>query len=254
MDYLAGIHAKLGRANETLCELKREIDIFLDNPAHFKREKGFLVSPLEYTFRISQLTDGPPTKLSILTGEIIHHYRSCLDIMICALVERGGGTLKKQMFPMFISKTGFESKRESYIGGISVGAAAIVEEVQPFQEAQPNASALYFLHDLDIKDKHIIPISIIAKAETGPEFTLDAPTPVEIHRLSGGSPAALTQGGVDLFSFHLNSPCPGLMIEGTIDVEVGIPIQARHQPLVPTIELLRSRVSNILQRLAKELD
>jgi len=74
---IAGINEKLKRANETIGNLKTEVTRF------FKRGKSPIggrhsVDSLQKA--VARITQQPiPPRFAVLTGEVIHHLRSCLD-------------------------------------------------------------------------------------------------------------------------------------------------------------------------------
>jgi len=157
-DQLAGIEAKLNRANENIRHLEVEIARHLKtSKAAFRRKKN-LESLIKATVQLSE--QEVPLLLSVLAGEIVHHWRSILDHIIWQLsspAERRGHPDRIE-FPVFTEEPldkDAATRYERKIKGVSsVAALKLIRELQPYNRTNPLDDPLTIIHDLDRFDKH----------------------------------------------------------------------------------------------------
>jgi hypothetical protein len=154
------VRAKLDRAFETLGCLRREIERFLDDgpgPMSFNRDAADFARQVR-----AHSNRALPMRFSILSGEVVHHLRSCLDHIIWALadsqVKSGPGAAKLE-FPIFHAKPSNKSSFDRKIAGVPDGARQIIERLQPYHRPEailtgPLNDPLWVIHDLDRVDKH----------------------------------------------------------------------------------------------------
>ena len=92
---LAGCWAKVKRAKECIKNLNVEITAFLGSEPKPYRVVGKQDEQTgEYAF-IASCPSLPP-RFAVLIGEIIHHLRSSLDHLLCALVTQNGASITKK--------------------------------------------------------------------------------------------------------------------------------------------------------------
>jgi hypothetical protein len=159
---LDGVWGKLERANENIFNLEREISAFLQdgtNPVIPNDEAGAIQEAVEsHTKRVI------PLRFSILSGEIIHHLRSCLDHIAWELssADQRASHPTRIEFPIYVSKPidkGEISRYERKVEGISDHGRRIIEAMQPYNRPPailtgPQADPLWIIHEMDTTDKH----------------------------------------------------------------------------------------------------
>src|SRR5277367_435406 len=153
-----GIAEKLNRSNENIRNLESEIAAFFDEskyPLLSDDNQKVISEAVEY-HRSRQI----PPRFSILSGEIIHHLRSCLDHLIWHFSDvTYRETSKNRKFIEFpiLEKppSDVSTQYERKIQGITNTAVrSLIEECQPYKRPNPNESLLLAVHSMDIVDKH----------------------------------------------------------------------------------------------------
>jgi len=160
---LDGIQEKLERANENILNLEREIAAFLQDgtyPVIPNDELGAFQEAIEsHTNRII------PRRFGILSGEIIHQLRSCLDHIAWELSSAEKRTIDPRgiEFPVYASKPVEKREIRRYerkVEGISEPGRKIIEALQPYHRdpafmlTGPHSDPLWIIHDMDATDKH----------------------------------------------------------------------------------------------------
>jgi hypothetical protein len=106
-----------------------------------------------------------------MAGEIIHHLRSSLDHLICALVLQNNVVNSRHGFPICSNDERFnEARNRGKIEGLSAAAQAIVERLQPYRNAifrnTVSDHPLMILHEFNNTDKHRLLAVIVSAART----------------------------------------------------------------------------------------
>jgi hypothetical protein len=164
MDHpLDGVHGKLERAHENIVNLEREIRAFLETgpyPVIPNDDPKVIQEALKaHANRVI------PIRFSVLSGEIIHQLRSCLDHIAWQLSpqQRRESAPTAIEFPIFISKPADKDTIKGYerkVKGISDCGLRLIESLQPYHRdpscalTGPANHALWIIHDLDRIDKH----------------------------------------------------------------------------------------------------
>lgn len=165
-----GIGQRLKRANENIDNLESEISRFFKEckyPRIPDPKDEMWQDAIDYHLALSI-----PRRFSILTGEIIHHWRSCLDhiVWIFSSAEYRAQHETLIQFPIFRKPldTKHLKRFEGQIGGIPNPGPVRdrICEMQPYNFT-PNAldSPLWIIHDMDIVDKHQELVIVHAAAE-----------------------------------------------------------------------------------------
>jgi len=144
------VRAKVARALELLLQLDEQLHVYLDaDPVTLQRQ----VQPDGQTVAIVlRVTRPPPTELSVLVGEVAHQLRSALDLLAYGLVQAAGNTpTRLTSFPVLTARVGGGLKVH---GGVAPAALAVIEELQPYEHADPDAHPLHVLTTLWNVDKH----------------------------------------------------------------------------------------------------
>lgn len=152
----AGITAKLKRASEVLQTIREEAAQYIVPGEYGPRvsveqsipERGGQPGIACRAF----LEPGPPPRLGVLCGDVVHNLRSALDHLANCLVVANGGTPKEgsggTQFPIGSPERVSIADMEGR--GISATAMRLVRDVQPGASTDP----LAILNELSNVDKH----------------------------------------------------------------------------------------------------
>jgi hypothetical protein len=218
---LDGCQAKLERAHESIISLEIEIQKHLKESPLPKVIGAFKPDGLIYEFTAY---GGPltPLRFQVITGEIIHQLRSCLDHLVYALViHNGNKPSTENQFPIFSKESDFKSRLKGKLQGISHTAVEKITGMQPFRQQIPNDSTLKVVSDLNNQDKHNLLIVVAAAAILKKEIIIDTDTEiakrldregqeVKIVNFISTDPLKkkLTDEGTVFFSIQLAEPAP----------------------------------------------
>jgi hypothetical protein len=164
-DQLAGIEEKLKRADENILNLGIEISAFIKsspdagvtNPKANRTQQWINV----HKDRVI------PPRFGVLAGEIVHHWRSCLDHIAWGLssddYRRDNETAIA--FPIYINPPNKKTqpRYDRYVEGITNPAALkLITDLQPHKTTNPIDDALAIIHELDRVDKHHTLVLVVA--------------------------------------------------------------------------------------------
>lgn len=153
---LDGPRLKVVRAREHLQELNLCQSRFFESDAYEIADQ-FDAQMGKHVFRISVLKNPPVHRLAALTGDCIHNLRSALDHLVWRLAEDFSGPKDDDtttQFPIFKSEEGFEARGVNQITRVGPGATAVIRLLQPFHDDDPRVNPLWFIRELDNRDKH----------------------------------------------------------------------------------------------------
>ncbi len=109
-----------------------------------------------------------PRKAANAFADSIHNFRSCLDIIVCTLIENDGYTCGTgHGFPAVNKEGDWRSALGSRLLNFPAAWERVIKDAQPFQYgAEATIHPLYFLHNLDIRSKHrvLLPLKITTLA------------------------------------------------------------------------------------------
>lgn len=152
----AGIGEKLKRAKENIGNLDLEIATFFqecDYPVIPENDLKLLLQAIEYHKNLPI-----PLRFSVLSGEIVHHLRSCLDHVVWHFTVLPVKNVRKIEFPVFDERPINHDSRRLFKGKIegvaNTNVRSLIERLQPYNSAQPFDDPLWIIHDFDITDKH----------------------------------------------------------------------------------------------------
>jgi hypothetical protein len=153
-----GIKEKLERAKENILNLQAEIHRFFQDgeyPTLPQDNKEMLLKAIAYhKERII------PLRFSVLSGEIIHHLRSCFDHVVW---QFSTPAYRKERFweiefPILEARPVDKKSVGRYNGkieGITKSAVrGLIERLQPYNAPDPTDSPLLIIHKMDVFDKH----------------------------------------------------------------------------------------------------
>lgn len=162
---LAGIGAKLERADEHMRTLHEEMDAWdAERPYRLAREVHD--HGCKHLYRL-KLLKPIPVAWAVILGEVVHDLRSALDQAVYWLtVDWTGRRLEGTAFPVKRSRAAFFHKTKKgdwasdsgmfKVRGVGPGPLAFVERLQPYPQRLRNdvCFAVRSLHDFSNQDKH----------------------------------------------------------------------------------------------------
>ncbi len=146
---------KLEWAKKHIGDLEQEILLF-------KGKEPYIVFPDDETetgdlvYRFQQLFPIPET-ISLLVGDGVHNLRSALDHVAYVVAEKYGLAGNEVYFPIASGRKGFEAKARSVCPAGS-SEDALLQALMPYNGGN---DYFWFLHRLDIHDKHKLLISAV---------------------------------------------------------------------------------------------
>jgi hypothetical protein len=156
MQQFSGIAEKLVRAKENLFNLYSEIERFFeegDYPVLPQNDRKALLKAIAY-----HKNRVIPPRFAVLSGELIHHLRSCFDHVAWHFSVLPVKNVRKIEFPVFEAAPINHDGRKLFEGKIAgiadTNARALIERLQPHNAADPLNDPLWIIHDFDIVDKH----------------------------------------------------------------------------------------------------
>lgn len=239
-DPLDAINAKLQRADETIQNLGLQIDDFLSaDPPPCVIRSGFFDDPKKYIF-MARGAVPIPLRFSVLAGEIVHHFRSCLDHLVVQLAAaEGQHPLNNHQFPICRKREKFKkSVAGGQLKGISKAAFRRIVAVQPYRHPTPDDTTINAIHKLDVRDKHSLLVVVAQTTKVGKEVRLGSTT-VEVAITHLGDPTArvMTHEEVEVFSITLEEPAPDFRADTDFVTQVAL-TDAGSQQFMPVIPLL----------------
>lgn len=150
------IFVKLQRADDLLQELGNGIDAYLNtDPKPHRVVKGFIEDPNRYSF-FAESVRPIPLLVALMSGEIVHHCRSCLDHLVVKVAAANGQELlSSHQFPVCKDIRAFRNDfKRGRLTGLPFGALRNILKLQQFQSEDPEKSILHAIHKTDIRDKH----------------------------------------------------------------------------------------------------
>jgi hypothetical protein len=152
--------AKLRRAEELTALLADELRTFFANSAPLidvvrdtKTGQGRVV--------VTRVTR-PPTRFSVIAGEVLHNLRSCLDQTVYQLIlfnTRKPPTYRTYEFPIYCTEKQFQDNIYRKLRDVSPEAIKRITQLQPFNFERPRQTSLYVLNELNMVDKHRLVLS-----------------------------------------------------------------------------------------------
>ncbi len=257
---LAGIEAKIERADEHINILKKEIKTLIDT---FQIVSDPNDDATESILRI--VGSEPPLRLAIITGEIVHQLRSSLDHLVWQLVIANKNTPTRQhQFPICDTRKDFESACErDNIKGISSSAKSIIESRQPYSKSKDvNKNFLHVLREIDNSDKHRLLTFLVAKGvprelKIGTVKSLKKKNsdPITIIDISLPSKAQrISDEGAETLRLQFDKPEPNVNVTGKpiIKIVFGDLGEMTDQQILYIIQQLRKKVYDLINSFQSE--
>lgn len=178
--------------------------------------------------------DPLPIEWGLLIGDVAHNYRSCLDHIAWALVQRGrtppasltAKARSKIYFPIYLHRLEFTNALGSKLPGVRRADIAIVRRDQPYHEGKRRRDrhALAVLHRLSNDDKHrsVQPASVAPQSAT---YDLQDVRDCRVTRIPQNFVLWETlQVGTQLAPIYVrkNGPNPDLKVHGGLAIQPGL--------------------------------
>ncbi len=250
---LAGVEAKIRRADQHLTELQGETDrLFRD---HYRIERGFDVESRQYRFTALGAHD-VPARLAVIVGEIVHQLRSSLDHVVTQLHEigPGGGDPTKLAFPICRTPQQFTAAVDrGQLRGLPAPMIREISAVQPYvtTPSQPEQATLWQLHELDIVDKHRILAVVVAAVQFPGKVGIAATKAMTITGISPPPNFRVrpSPAGAVVFSIDFVESDPGMHIDADCQFELtfGGPALLHDLPVLTVLTQMRARVVDIIR-------
>jgi hypothetical protein len=245
---LDGIWAYIDRAKESIDYLNTWIvEILRENPQPYRVSGEFEGNRREYVVKVFGELN-VPLRVAVIAGEIIHHLRSSLDHLICALAINEGVAPEdtgRLQFPICSTPEKFEEAvKKGQINGISTNAYDFIKAIQPYNTNNGfEASKLYWLHHWDNADKHRLLIVFGAAVFMGLESSFRIINNSDkVNQIIGVKPqppffCEVSNDGEELVRFLFAEP------HSDVEIEINIVPQIVFKEIVPlnsigVIELL----------------
>jgi hypothetical protein len=178
IEAIAGIQAKLERADQSIQNLNSEITAFINDRPN-RAVPGDKRQAAEEWWQ-DRLKKTIPPRFSVVTGEIIHHFRSALDHVAWDL---SADTYRRSNerdigFPIFteVPKKNNVSSYDRKVAGIqSLAALDILKKLQPYNTPDPTDTSLAIINSLDRVYKHRNLVLVVGSFRVDITFPLQPP-------------------------------------------------------------------------------
>ncbi len=183
----------------------------------------------------------PPPVLPLIIGDALHEMRSALDQLAYALAETFSILLepavaKRVEFPIFGDREMSAKERDSKLGALDPGAAAVIEGLQPCRRGDRYAEdALWHLHELANTDRHRLLHLTFARWGG---FGLGGSN-LRIQTISGGIIGPTLEHGAELGRFKITPIDPSQPVHMNLDTPPGIAFQEGFLAGKPVLDTLR---------------
>lgn len=167
-DELSEAWLKVDRAKQHISDLHGQVREFIDgDPYELLTEDEAQTGDKIYRVKVNA---EPPKDWGVVLGEIFHNLRSALDLLTWQLVPKPDGNTG---FPISNSAKKFGKTGLGKVEGASADAIRLLRALKPYKGG---CEPLWWLHKLNIEDKHHLLVPIGAAIETvGLHLTLHTP-------------------------------------------------------------------------------
>lgn len=140
---------KIARAAEHLETLNNDVAAFMARkPIVLKIRQDAHPDYLQWALHS---LEAPPDRWSAILGDIVHNLRTSLDLLAGELVRMNGQSDKGVYFPFCEKESELEDMMKRRNFNASDAAKDLVRKLKPYKFGN---TAIRYIHDLDIMDKH----------------------------------------------------------------------------------------------------
>lgn len=258
---LDAIYAKLERADEGVKTLNREARDFLTaDPRPYEIRFEFDDNLKAARWKIYERI-AIPLRLSVITGEVLHHCRSAFDHLVSALVAaRGEPPLNTHQFPICRKREKFEKAiRGGNVKGISASAFDLIEKMQPYNHRTPESYTLNIIHLMDNISKHRTVLVVSAAATLDKNLTIKGPkfygphNPIKITDFFGRVGQA-TKDGEDFFLIQFERATSQFHADVNIAMQVAFdkPGTGEIVPVIPNLTKMVGFTKKVIRDFTRE--
>jgi hypothetical protein len=254
---LAGVRAKLARAQEHLDELNRGITAFMEREPYFvsyeRKPDGS-----DHVFR-AHVREPAPLELGVIVGDCLQNARAALDHLVWQLAILSGKAAPngQTAFPVCDTIAFFRSKRQRVkVADLTKEYRAAIEWLQPFQiGGAAKDHWLWHLNELARIDRHRV-LHIIGGIPDGPLFSTHPvdksvdPVPYRLGKLDQSVTMDIRfsyrtfEDGAPVASWTFDPPRPDVEMKGEFTFAVALG-EGVGPPARPVTDVL----SNILRHI-----
>ena len=138
---LAGVWAKIARADEHFQLLEREVAAFFDHdPQPIGTSVGYFDPESGWHLVYGIVKESPPPRLGVILGDLVHNVRSALDHLVWQLVLWNGQTPTEgrrgtafPAFPFAMSKNAWKGAKKGPLREVADHHRAVIQKVQPYK-------------------------------------------------------------------------------------------------------------------------
>ena len=106
--------------------------------------------------------EGIPGDIALIFGDLVHNLRSALDILVCDLIRKNREPVPDEAgFPIVDRPDQLGNRAQKKMKGSGHAAKEAVRRLQPYEAGNRD---LWVLHQLDIRDKHNILLTVQSDA------------------------------------------------------------------------------------------
>ena len=148
---LAGVNAKISRAQQCLQALDADIEAFCE---YERRKHVFAMEQRLQPVLHSRETE-PLVDYAVRVGEIAYNLRSALDHLVWQLViDNGEDPTRQNQFPIFFEEGQYSERAKDMLKGVKEDRSEMIHRLQPFQENSVAGAHLWMLNSICNIDKH----------------------------------------------------------------------------------------------------
>jgi len=162
---ISGIYLKIERAKKHIADLDVAIRAFCESKPYTIATKPHPIAEIQHTTLYVSRVEPVPEDIGLIAGDVIHNLRSSLDHLAWQLIEANGGTPGKgTYFPISESAEKYAAAiKRGVVDGMSVGAQKLIADSQRHASGD---NTLWFIHELDIVDKHRLLITAVSSMDS----------------------------------------------------------------------------------------
>jgi len=237
---------KLARAQEHVDTLRTEIADFVD-----RKPYGLKTKPnadfTHYEF-VADFHERPFGRWGAIAGDVVHNLRGALDNLIYEIAVHESGTdppPNESILQLPIAKLDTDYK-PWHIKSLSDVARGVIERYQPYNVPKGiEESAIYWINELDIRDKHrgLNVTSASVHRWDGRVEIVGAPTAITPTWLSSGA----ENPGTPCFTLSFSQPTPDVDVKPsgvTFQIFLERPRIGRDPDVVPVVPFLDGLVTS----------
>jgi hypothetical protein len=251
-DRLAGVRAKIERANEHISDLESRFGAFRDTePYRLRTKKDANTGEIIYYVEIRS---DIPEQFSVIAGESLSQLRSSLDHLTWQLIEANGNVPRRPYFPICETAAKYEANSRAMVEGVSAEVIGLMDAIQPYQGGY--AGDFWKLHELNNVDKHRrLLVPIYGQKSYNVVFPPNFPFRRSPGQITVFGPASASPGGVvPILEDGTEVARASASAEGNVDLQAIFEIAFREpeivkgQSVIPFLHQLSNLVDSTVDR------